>query len=75
MHQIIGRSTIGVLVIGEDITEQLALAAAADAERDHANMLMTMLSNRVLFTRMQKNHSPDRTVAPHRDPRSSGQRS
>ena len=45
---------IGVLVIGEDITEQLALAAAADAERDHANMLMTMLSNRVLFSRMQE---------------------
>ena len=43
-----------MLVIGEDISERLALAAAADAERDHAKMLMTMLTNRVLFTRMQE---------------------
>ena len=49
-----GEQLIGVLVIGEDITEQLALAAAADAERDHAKMLMTMLTNRVLFSRMQE---------------------
>ena len=49
-----GERLIGVLVIGEDISERLALAAAADAERDHAKMLMTMLTNRVLFTRMQE---------------------